>query len=1020
MIRKLIERPIAVTMVVIAVLVLGIVSVRMLPVSLMPEVDIPLVTVRCSLPGASAREMDETVVKPLRAQLVQTTDLSEMQCEARNGTAVLELRFAHGTRIDYVFMEVNEKIDQVLGSLPAGMERPKAIKASATDIPVFFIDVVRPGSSDERFIELSSFVQEVIRKRLEQVPQIAMVDVSGTLGSRILVEPDEAKLRALGKEPSFLGQVLSDNEIRLGSATIRDGHYRWTVSFDNEIRSAADIASAVTNVDGRIYRLSDLARIRTLPAEATGIVRSDGEKAVTLAVIKESDARMEDLDAALDDLMDQFAADYPDLRFSVSRNQTELLEYSIGNLKDNVLIGALLAVLVIFLFLRDFKSPLLVTVTIPLSLVVTLLLLYVIGISINIISLSGLILGIGMMVDNSIIVIDNITQYRERGLSLREAAVRGTGEVIAPMLSSVLTTCSVFVPLIFLSGMAGALFYDQAMGVTVGLFSSLAVAVLVIPVYYVVLYRKQPAVQPAKRNLIDYDAIYETGLKWFFRHPGLAWGLFVLFIPLSAGLYLLLDKSELPPLTRDDTLMTVDWNEPVSVEENDRRITEILRPFRDRAAYLGTMSGTQDFLLSHTEELSESRTQVYAEVARPADLAPLETDLRLAVLCSYPAATVEFSESSSIFSLIFSGRQADLVARVRNGEGSVPGPDELTRLTDRLQEALPGIRIEPVLWQEQILLTADPEKMARYGVSYDGLVGVLRNALRRDELTVIKSGSRSVPVILAGGAEDRSLFSLEVTGRVETDRGPEQTRVPVSVLLQEHRIRDLKTIVSGKDGDFYPVSLELGGRKAPEVMRTVRRVLEEAGNYTVSFSGGWFDGRKMIRELSMVLLVSLLLLFFILAAQFESLVQPFIILSEIVVDLFGAFLLLWIGGSGINLMSMIGIVVMCGIIINDSILKVDSINRLRREGCGLLRAILTAGKRRLKPILMTSLTTILAIAPFLVRGDMGSDLQYPLSLALIGGMLLGTLVSIFYIPLFYYEIYRRPEARTRAARREEM
>lgn len=1019
MIRKLIDRPVAVSMIVVAIIVLGIVASGILPVSLMPDVDIPKITVQCVLPGASAREIDRTVIAPLKSQLVRTTSLTELDCESKSGGGTITLHLEHGAKVDYVFIEVNEKIDYAMSSMPEGMQRPKVIKANATEIPVFFIDITAENEDGNSFIELSSFANEVVRKRLEQIPEIAMVDVSGMSGYKVVVEPYRDRLQALGLTPEFISENLLKNNVTLGSLSIKDGHYRWAVAFDREINSAEDIGDIVVDVKGRIFRISDLADIRVLPADATCVVRSDGRRAVTMAVIKQSEARMEDLDKAVKEIIEIFEDDYPGMDFKISRNQTELLEYSIGNLKSNILLGAVLAVLIIFLFLRDYRSSLLVTITIPLSLVVTLLLLYAVGVGINVISLSGLILGLGMMVDNSIIVIDNITQYRERGFGLKDAAVKGTGEVIAPMLSSVLTTCSVFIPLIFLSGMAGALFYDQAMGVTMGLFSSLAVSVLVIPVYYVLFYGKRDRAGGSmrtpvrKKDNIDYDRVYESVLKWFFRHPAIVWTVFLLCIPSAVLLFMKMDKSQLPDMTQDDVLITVDWNEPLDVEENDRRIAEFFEKFKNRTTYVGIMSGMQDFILSHTDELGSTQAQVYVEVAVPDSIEVLKRDIKEELARQYPYAAVEFSASSNIFNLIFSDGKADIVARVCGRDGMVPGPDELNAFLDRLRYELPDMAFEPVVWEEHIRLAADPEKMALYGVDYPSVYSTLKKALKRDEVMILKDGAMPVPVLLTDGVEDEYLLSKTVKGGIiDTSGVVHITEIPLYEILQERRIRDLKKLVSGRDGDYYPVEISLAeGQDAKRVMSAVEKVTKEAGDYHVSFVGGWFESRELIKELGFVLMVSILLLFFILAAQFESLIQPFIIMTEIVVDMFGALLLLWICGSSINLMSLIGLVVMSGIIINDSILKVDTINRMRKRGYGLLRSILSAGKRRLKPILMTSLTTILAIAPFLVRGNMGADLQFPLSLALIGGMTMGTLVSIFYVPLLYYEIYRRGEKR---------
>ena len=313
--------------------------------------------------------------------------------------------------------------------------------------------------------------------------------------------------------------------------------------------------------------------------------------------------------------------------------------------------GAILAILVIFLFLKDFRSPLLISITIPLALVVSLLAMYLVGITINIISLSGLILGIGMMVDNSIIVIDNITQRRERGDDLKTAIVKGTNEVFSPMLSSVLTTCSVFVPLIFLSGIAGALFYDQAMAVAIGLFASLFVAVLAIPVYYKFLYRKTPELKEnkyLKKIQIDYDAIYEKGLKWVFRHQKLSWCIFLSFIPLTVLTYMVIDKSKLPPLTHTECVVEIDWNSPLNLEVSDARITEFLDHFKENIVESNVLVGTQDFLLSHTSAIERSQAIVYIKATSAQVLEQMEKDMLEYLTNRYPYGTFGIKQATNI------------------------------------------------------------------------------------------------------------------------------------------------------------------------------------------------------------------------------------------------------------------------------------------------------------------------------------------------------------------------------------
>jgi len=1006
MIDKLIERPIAVTMSIIAIIVLGAVALSMLPVSLMPEVDIPQITVQVSAPGYSAREVEASIVRPLKSQLMQMGALKELRCESNNNIGNIFMEFQHGSDIDYLFIEVNEKIDKAISGMPREVERPKVVKASATDMPAFFINITNKGEERaDKFVELSRFVSDVISKRVEQIPEVALVDVSGLSLPELLVTPYTEKMRSLGIKEGNLATAITSNNIKLGNLSIKDGHYRWDIRFISELKTKEDIENINLNINGRVFKFKDLASVVEQPKRHKGVVLSDGKSAVSLAVIKQSDAKMADLKESVKVLMANFAKDYPDIEFKVTRDQTQLLDYSISNLKNNLLLGAFLACLVIFLFMKDLRSPLLITITIPLSLIVSLLFFFLVGISINIISLSGLILGIGMMVDNSIIVIDNITQLRERGYKLKEAVVKGVNEVFAAMLSSVLTTCSVFIPLIFLSGIAGALFYDQAMGVTVGLFSSLIVAVLVIPVYYYLLYRTQGEPSPnkllAKLQPIDLVVVYERALKWVFRHQRLTWTIVLASIPATFLLYKEIDKSKLPPVTHDDIVLNIDWNTPLTVEESERRTAEITNSANNLISHKTAFVGIQQFLLSHTPDLTQSEAMIYIKANSPSDLPALEKSVSSVLTTKYPDANFSFAQADNIFNMIFSDKEYNLVAKIMNEEGGAADPDKLNSFLEKISEKLPNLYMEPVQWQEQILFVVKPEMLSLYKLSFESVYNVLKSATKENTLYSINHGTYSVPVIVGNeGDLAKDLLALTVTNSDGTD-------VPLSVVLRESRVRDLKNIISGSQGDYYPLNLTIPDKNVKEVMAAIEDVADDDKWFEVNFSGSYFSNREMIKELSIILVVSFLLLFFILAAQFESLIQPIIILSEIVVDIFGALLVLWLCGSGLNLMSMIGLVVMCGIIINDSILKVDTINRLRREGYSLLRAIMMGGARRLKPIIMTSLTTILAIAPFLMRGDMGSDLQFPLSLALIGGMVVGTIVSVFFIPVFYYNIYKK-------------
>jgi multidrug efflux pump subunit AcrB len=995
-------------MVLVAVMVVGVAAMQRLPVSLAPDVDIPQITVQVSSPEMSARELNGSVVAPLRQQLTQVSHLENIRTEAKNGSGVISLTFDYEGDIDYLFIEVYEKIDRAMGSMPEGLERPKVVKARASDIPAFYLNVtLKNDTGGDSFTRMSDFVSQVVARRIEQLGEVAMVDVSGLAFPEILIVPDPAKMSSLGIDERVLEAALNSANIRLGNLTIRDGEYRFNVRFEESMAGREDIAAVWLRVDGRLYQVHELAKVVEQPGERSGLVLSDGKDAVTLAVIKRSEARMADLKKAMEGLSERFAADYPDMEFAVTRDQTELLDYSIDNLIQNIWIGALLACIVIFLFMQSTRTSALIVITIPTALVVSLLGFYVLGISINIISLAGLIMGVGMMVDNSIIVIDNITFHWQNGRRLADATVVGTREVFAPMLSSVLTTCAVFVPLIFLSGIAGALFFDQAMAVTLTLFSSLMVSVLVIPVFYYLFYRRQEAFTTnrflSRLSLDRITGLYERILKWFFRRRAIMWGTFAVAIVGIVAIFFFIRKERLPGMSHDDSLVRVSWNERVTLDENCRRSEALVANLGGLVRQSTVMAGVQQFLLGHTEETGISEATIYIKATGTEQALEVEERASAWIRANYPEAVFSMRTSGNIFDMIFSSGEATLTAHLRPTDGRAPEPTGVNDILARISAALPGVDIEPAEWEEYIEYVARPEMMALYGVGYGEILASLRGALNDNRVMTITQGTYSVPVVIGEGDGKTDVRQMIEGSFIRKPGGD----VPLGVLVAETRSRDLKSITGGREGEYYPLRLEVSDRDVPRTMETIRETVRDGGRFEVDFSGSYFSNREMTGELTIILAIAILLLYFILASQFESLVQPLIILSEIVVDIFGALAVMMLFGVSLNLMSLIGLVVMCGIVINDSILKVDTINQIRRSGRSVLYAVVDAGRRRLNPILMTSLTTILGVAPFLVRGDMGSDLQYPLSIALIGGMVIGTLVSIFFIPIAYYVIYRR-------------
>lgn len=1002
MLRTLLHRPIAVTMTLIAIVTLGVLAFDRIPVSLMPDIDVPRIVVQMAAQGSSAREIEQRMVKPMRQQLSQVTGLQNIESTSRTDAGTVTLSFSPGTDMSMSFIEVNEKIDRAMSSMPKDMERPKVMKIGALDIPAFYIDVT--GGKAE---QTSRLVRNVISKRLEQVPEVAMVDYSGMVGTQIAIIPDPMRIAGLGISNSEIEKAVSDNNVVLEALSVRDGIYRYTIHFDSQILSVSDIENIYIRHDGRLLQIKDICKVEEMPADRKGIVTSDGKPAITMAVIKQGDAQMSTLQGRIDTLMTQIEKDYPELQLHVTRDQTRLLSYSMDNLQWNLILGIIMASVVLFFFIGGWRMPLLVIISIPLSLVLTLLCFYVIGVSLNIISLSGLILGVGMIVDNAIIVMDNI---RQKKACDDRMIVQSVKEVFMPMLSSVLTTCSVFVPLIFLSGTAGALFFDQAMGITIALFCSLAVASIVVPVYFRSLYRRKEFGSRAKENRMIMRW-YEKGIRFTFRNGRKMILAFAGCIVLILAVSPMIRKERMPVLPHDDAIVTIDWNAGITPEENDRRVKEVLKAAGKYVTSSTTMVGGQDFILSHTKNITSSEAVCYIKSATADDCRKARETMMDYVAKHYPKAKTEAELATNIFDMIFSTDEPDLQIRLQNRSGGRPAVEQTRTVTDSLRLHFPELNIQHLATETYLQYQTDAQQMAYYKVTYQQLYLRFRELLGSNNIYDINSGGESVPVIIGTDGRDADVLLGN------TIRNADGIDIPLEYLVKESRKEDYKHLTAGDEGEYAAIDIETAGDgEVRKVMDYVSRITDDdARNLQATFTGNYFSSRTMVWELAMVMLVAVMLLYFILAAQFESLLQPVIILAEVVIDVALVMLALFVCGETLNVMSMIGMVVMCGIIINDSILKVDTINRLYRQAVAangvtrvtLLRSIVTAGHQRLRPIIMTSLTTILAILPLLQRGDMGSALQFPLSFTIIVGMTVGTMVSLFFVPLVYHAIYGR-------------
>ena len=1014
MVRFLLYRPIAVLVSTIALIALGIITFNQIPISLLPDIAVPEITVQVSYPNTSARELQRTIVKPIKNQLQQVNHLTDLEAQTQDGLAIIKLKFDFGTNINLAYIEANEKIDGIMGQLPREMVRPKVIKAGASDIPIFNLNVTYKKGFESSDLALSEFCENVLRRRIEQLKEVALVDITGISQPEVTVIPDQSKLLSLGINEQILKDNLQKNNIELGNLLVKDGQYQYNIHLATSLKTIQDIENIYLKIgDGqkgeRILQLKELARVSLQEQKLRGLYSFNGKRAVCLSIIKQSNTQLLQLRKILNTQIDHFKSEYPQLEFHISQDQTELLDLSINNLIGNILFGGLCTFIMIFFFINDFKTPILIGIVIPVSLIITFLCFYLFRISINIVSLAGLVLGIGEIIDSAIIVIENIEQYREDGQSLDEACIRGTQEVIGPLFTSILTNSAVFLPLLFISGIAGALFFDQAIAVTLSLGISLLCSYTLIPVLYRLFYLKEDRLNGFVPKKVTWlmkvsEMIYDRLLNFVFRRKKWMMLFFIFLVFVSIPLFTNMDKRGMPIISRTELEVKIDWNEAVTVEENYRRLnqmTNAITKFKKDSLPVSAFIGQQQFLLNRELQQNFNESTLIIKVASNQAFERIQNEINEYLSFRYPQAIVSFSAAKNVFEVLFNTTESTLQARVMNvNNKDVPSVDQINLLNQELQKN--GLSSNVPAMQGRYFIQILADRLLYYDVDYERIVQSLKTIFNENDLGNLKGEQKYIPILL--GNNYKPLVDLVQQATVLNNKGQ---YLPLRELIAVSNQDDYKSFTLDKSGGFIPFSFSsMNNREVPYYQATIQKIINRYPNLNVSFVGAYYKNLGFVKELGLIILIAIVLLYFILSAQFESLVQPLIVMLTIAFGITGAMALLYVTGNSINIMSAIGMIVLIGILDNDSILKIDTMNR-SKDLMSLVEAIKLSGRRRLKSQLMTFLTTILGLLPVLFSFGLGAELQQPLALSVIGGMFLGLFISTSFIPLVYWILYSK-------------
>jgi HAE1 family hydrophobic/amphiphilic exporter-1 len=1012
-----IRRPVTTVATTLAIVLLGSVSITQLPVSLLPDVTLPVLTIRSNYAGAAAEEVSRFIAEAVEQAIAATPGLVELRSVSRNGQVTTTANFAWGTDMQTTVLNVREHLDNARQNLPERAERPTLLTSDPGERPIAVLGLT--GKGDLRSIARSA--RDVYARRLEQLEGVASVAVVGVPEDEIRIDVDPEKMRAMGLTPDDIATSVKAANANGATGTIRRGQFRFSMRAITEFKTASEIADTPVGPRNATHRLRDFATITTTVAESVTLTRLDGALGVGLVVYKDAGSNTVAVTEKMLASVKALQREFPDLTLTVVAAQADFVSNALSNLWQEIAVGALLSVAMILLFLRDWRMSLAITLMLPLSVMVALVVLQLMNVSVNILSLGGLALGVGLLVDNAIVVAEATSRKREEGLPLLEATISATEEVSGPLIAGTLTTLLVFGPIVFVKGLAGALFRDLSWAVVTSVGASLLLALTLMPV--MIVGRQGGTVTAATKekaqigiekkfarfldrlgaHLADW---YEHGVVWSLHNPGKVWLSAIALMALTVVAWTQLPKEILPQVDEGMVVAAMKLPEGTSIEETARqagRVEVAAHTLGSKGIYARVGSATDEEVLAGAEPGTSASAQLLVPVPDGKDAAKFADALRAAVPdLAAGALALDLAGQSEFGSLI--GREGRLV-RVEVGARTLA---ESQRWSDSVRARLRGlptltdVRNAYASTQPIVEVTLERNRIAQRGIPVSTVVGVLQGGLGGVKASELRETDRRTPITVrfAGTANE----DLQVA--LSTPIGG----VPVGQLVRVHETRAPIEVVRV---DQRPVSIvegliEKGGtaRAARDVERALAGLQPPAG-VTWRITGADIEQRRTTQQLQLVGILAAALMFLVLAGEFASFTIPLVVILTVPLAAAGGVIFLWMTGQSVNAVSLIGIVVMIGMADNEAVVKLDAIRRYRDEGLPLEEAILKGGRVRLRAIAMTSITTVTGVLPLLFNWGSGGALYQPLAAGVMGGAVTSLAATFFVLPVAYYQLERR-------------
>ncbi len=1108
-----IRRPTAVTMFFLAVVLIGYISLTNLSIDLLPDLSYPKLTIITIYQGAAPEEIEAFITAPLEEGISAVPGIRNIRSISRESISILTLEFSWGTDMNFAALHVREKLDNVRHYLPQGADKPTILHWDPQSKPIMTVAVA--GKKD--LLDLTNLSRDVFKPRMEQIKGIASAEIAGGVEREIHIEIVNKMLALYHLDIGDVDRRIEESNYNFQGGTIRKGKYRYALRTVGQFQDINEIKQVIIGrgKENAFIRLADIARIYDATREQQSITRFNKENSVGLLLYKEAGSNTVKVSEEAEKVLTELRREYPEVNLIVAYEEARFIRNSIQSVIKSIIYGALLAFLVLFLFLQDFRTPFIIAVSIPISIIAAFNLLYFTGISLNIMSLSGLALGVGMLVDNSIVVLENIFRHKSSGIKAINASFIGAKEVGMAVTASTLTTISVFLPIVYVKGVAGELFKDQALTVTFSLLASLIVALTLLPMMASRILRtgelkfgdstKQSSSESSSENqnkgkkavkkpsskkdwriilaailfpfkkafaalffllkvllnsftwLIDfiYSFITQIILFWlyslsqlfrplfnaafkgfnyvykrfeesyhrFLRYSLMNKGkvlliaLMLLIFSIGGGFFI---KRELMPSVDSGQFIIKVKMPPGSTLKATQEIVarlenELLSIKNVNLVFsnIGLVQQTQTYgernISSNTAELkvqlsSSNKKKRSSTFDKEIKLNSTEKVINYLRQKTSNMAEMELSfepEQTALERVISSGGRGvnvkiagdelpkcqsiadDLVKKFKNIQG-------IAEISTNLDEGKPEIK----LWVKR-------NEAEKYDLSVQQVGNYIEGIMQGRIPTQYEEFDKKIDIRMRLQEKDRAAITNILNSSYPLISG---AQVPLRTLIEFEYVKGPQEIYRENQQRQVVISGSLKGKKISQVTPELERIIKAQDvpeGYRISMGGEEEELRRSFKSLYFAFVVAIILVYMIMAAQFESLVHPFTIIFSLPLGLIGVVIILLLFRQTLNVISIIGVVVLTGIVVNDAIIKVDCINQLRKKGMSKFDAIIKGSHLRLRPILMTTVTTVLGLTPMAIGVGEGAELQRPLALTIIGGLSFATLLTLIIIPIMY-------------------